>query len=146
MNDEYKKPSAAELKTFGLVNSGILVAIFGILIPLAIHWDEFIASSSILWLLPAWPWILAAFIALWALIHPPSLIILHRPWMAFGKATGWIYTRLMMLIMFYLLIVPMGLLMRLFGEDPLSRKFDSSLASYRVPSHHEDKKHMKAPY
>jgi len=146
MNDAHKKPSAAELRLFGLVNGGILVAIFGILIPLAIHWDDFSFSTSVLGITPTWPWVLAAIIALWALVHPASLIVLHRPWMTIGKIMNWIYTRIMMLTIFYFLIVPMGLLMRLFGKDSMRRKFDKSLDSYRVPSSQEDKNHMRTPY
>ena len=66
--------------------------------------------------------------------------------MAFGKIMNWMYTRLTLLITFYFVIVPMGLLMRLFGNDPMRRKFDDNLDSYRVPSSHEDRSHMRAPY
>ena len=37
-------------------------------------------------------------------------------------------------VVYYLLFVPIGVIQRLFGRDPLNRKFDPKLESYWVPS------------
>jgi len=39
---------------------------------------------------------------------------------------------LVMAVMFYGVIVPTGLLMRMFGKDPLRRKIDPKLPSYWI--------------
>jgi len=51
-------------------------------------------------------------------------------WMKLAFALGWVNTRLILVIIFYLLFAPVGLLMRLFGVDLLDRKIDTSKGSY----------------
>ena len=49
-------------------------------------------------------------------------------------------------ILFYVIVLPVGLLMRLFGKDPMARKFDSHTDTYRVKSTDQAKNHMEKPY
>jgi len=122
------------LREFGLVTGGILVALFGLLIP---------------WLLgrafPLWPWIVMAVLAVWSLAAPLSLRHVYRLWMRFGLVLSRITTPLILGIVFYLLLTPMGLLRRLFGSDPMARKFDGS-DSYRVSSRQAPRKNLERPF
>ena len=43
---------------------------------------------------------------------------------------GWINTRLILFIIFYLVFTPIGLVMRLFGVDLLDKKIDKNKNSY----------------
>jgi carbamoyltransferase len=45
---------------------------------------------------------------------------------------GWIVSHILMLVAFYLIVTPVGLLMRLFGYDPMQRKLDKSAKSYWI--------------
>lgn len=146
MKASYKRPSEVELRKFGLVFSGVLILLFGIVIPLIKHWNGWALLFSGFEYWPIWPWILAVTITFWALVHPKSLSYIHQAWMKFADIAAWINTRIILLILFYFLIMPMGLLLRLFGYDPMCRKFDKSLDSYRVISKPQDREHMKAPY
>jgi hypothetical protein len=49
-------------------------------------------------------------------------------------------------IMFYLIILPTGLLKRLFGKDSMTRSIIKEQKSYRVTSTVPDKKHVERPY
>jgi len=53
-------------------------------------------------------------------------VILLKPvyitWMRFAAVLGWINTRVILLILFYLIFTPLGFLMRLFGIDLLERR------------------------
>jgi glucan phosphoethanolaminetransferase (alkaline phosphatase superfamily) len=53
-------------------------------------------------------------------------VILLKPvyiiWMRFAVVLGWINTRVILLVLFYLVFTPLGLLMRLFKIDLLERK------------------------
>lgn len=51
-------------------------------------------------------------------------------WMQLAKVLSWVNTRLLLLILFYLLFTPIGLFMRLFGKDPLEREIDKKKDSY----------------
>jgi len=81
---------------------------------------------------PAWPWILAAavFFAGTGLFAVPVLRPIHTGWMKFAYALAWVNTRLLLGLFFYLVMTPVGLLMRLFGKDFLEERLDRSAASY----------------
>lgn len=55
--------------------------------------------------------------ALPALLKPVYII-----WMRLAFILGWVNTRIILIIMFYLIFTPIGLFMRLFRIDPLERK------------------------
>jgi hypothetical protein len=67
------------------------------------------------------------------LLWPRALSVVHRAWMAVGHALGWVNTRILLGIVFYGIVTPMGLVMRLAGRDPMRRGFDAMASSYRVP-------------
>jgi len=51
-------------------------------------------------------------------------------WMRLAFVLGWINTRLILLVMFYLIFTPIGLVMRLFGMDLLHRRIETNKDSY----------------
>ncbi len=122
------------LRNFGLTTGAIVVVLFGILLP---------------WLLshgwPRWPWILAAVLWVPALLYPGILHPVYKGWMKFGAVVGFINTRIILGILFYLIIMPVGLIMRLIGHDPMRRKHSSS-PTYRVKSENNPVKNMEKPF
>ena len=64
------------------------------------------------------------------LIAPIILKPIYLVWMIFAIILGWIMTRLILSLLFYIILSPIGLLMRLFGKDFLGLKLDSSYQSY----------------
>ena len=62
--------------------------------------------------------IAAIFFAL-GLVAPKSLGPVHRGWMRLAEALGWVNTRILLILIFYLVVTPLGLIMRLFRRDPL---------------------------
>ena len=88
----------------------------------------FIAKKS-----PAgiWPtFFLAVIFYLLALLNPLVLKPVHFVLMRFGLVTSWIITRFLLLVIFYSLFTPLGLIIRLLGRDPLDRKIDRGKESY----------------
>ena len=67
-----------------------------------------------------------------ALGFPSILAPLNRLWLRFGLLLHRIVSPLVLGIMFFLVITPMGLLMRAFGKDLLRLKFDRAAASYWI--------------
>ncbi|MDD5454725.1 MAG: SxtJ family membrane protein [Candidatus Ratteibacteria bacterium] len=56
------------------------------------------------------------------LISPALLKPIYIAWMRFVLILSWINTRIILVILFYLIFTPMGLLIRLLGIDLLERK------------------------
>lgn len=82
----------------------------------------------------------------WALLAPRSLKPVYGLWMKFGLLMNWINTRLILGIVFYGMILPIGMLMRLAGKDPMHRNLDSNADSYRVESQNESRDNVERPY
>ncbi len=114
---------ARTLRRFGLTVGAMLGFIFGLLLP----W---------LWgsVYPLWPWLAGGGLALTGALKPACLSKLYRGWMQFALALGWLNTRLILGLVFYGFITPMGLMLRLTGKDPLAKRFDPKINSYRVPA------------
>lgn len=87
-----------------------------------------------LWLgAPGWTlsWLAAAalFLGL-AFVAPGLLQPLNRLWFRFGLLLHRVVSPLVMAILFFGVVTPIGLLMRLFGQRPLRLGFEKGAASY----------------
>jgi len=99
-----------QLKNFGIVVGGILAAIAGLL-----FWKE-----SMAWVPIA---VTAAHLIGFGLFLPKFLYHVYKCWMIFAAGLNWVMTRVILSLLFYLVIAPMGLTMRLFGKSFLDMKF-----------------------
>ena len=144
MTDVYQKPEIAELRKFGLLFGVFFILVIGVIVPMIRTGFDALFSDPGLW--PRWPWLSGGMVMTWGLVHPVSLYLLHRPWMKFADIAGWVNTRIIMVLLFYLLISPIGFIMRLFGYDPLQCKIDRQLESYRNEHKPHDRDHMRHPY
>lgn len=124
-----------QLRSFGLIFAALLLLIFAGLFP-------WIAERSI----PYWPFWIAAPVAALALVWPRGLKPLYIVWMKFGEVMGRINTFLILSILFYAMVTPIGWLMRLTGKDPMRRKLDRDSDSYRISSEAQSRDHMEKPY
>jgi hypothetical protein len=84
------------------------------------------------------PWaILIAFVFLvFALAYPRALAPLNTLWTRFGFLLHRIVNPLIMALLFFLVVTPIGLLMRALGKRPLNLALDLAATSYwidRVP-------------
>ena len=130
-----ENPGMAELRKFGFVTGIIVIVLFGLLLPwiFAYPWS-------------AWPWVISGVLCLWALVVPASLFVVYKHWMKFGHVAGWINTRIILGIMFFLVFFPVGVMMRIFANDPMKRELDSESKSYRIESAPLEKQHVEKPY
>lgn len=97
----------------------------------------FVALGAILWWRekPLWPYLggLGGVLIVTGLIAPNLLAPVERAWTRFARALGTVSTTVILALTFYLLMTPMGLLLRLFRKDPLTRRFDKRAGSYWAP-------------
>jgi len=64
------------------------------------------------------------------LTFPAVLKPLQKIWMGLGLVLGFFVSRIILSIIFFGVITPIGLLMKLFGKDILDERIDKSRASY----------------
>ena len=82
-----------------------------------------------------WPFLVASVMfALLDWLAPAILKPIHKAWMTLAILMGWCVTRVILIILFYLVLTPMGLLLRLLRKDILNIKFGgNSSESYWIP-------------
>ena len=71
------------------------------------------------------------FLAL-GLFLPNLLKPLQKMWMTLAVLLGWVMTRVILIVLFYLVVTPIGLLARICGKDFLNRKFDREAQSFWI--------------
>ena len=84
---------------------------------------------------PATGWAVALAVAcvLIALLRPSLLAIPNRAWNRLGIVLGKVVSPVVLGVLYYGVITPLGLLMRATGKDPLRRKTDRAAQSYWIP-------------
>ncbi len=111
--------SPSELRRFGIT----------VAIPLAL------LAALMAWrghtLLPAVLAGLAATLGGLALLAPRLLVGVHKVWMAGAHTLGWFNTRVLLGLVYFVVMTPTGIVMRLLGRDPLDRQLGDR-ASYWV--------------
>jgi hypothetical protein len=80
-----------------------------------------------------WSLGVAVVFAVVALAAPRILAPLNRLWLRFGLLLHRIVSPIVLGIMFFLVITPIGLLMRALGKDPLRLRFDRGASTYWIP-------------
>jgi hypothetical protein len=59
-----------------------------------------------------------------------ALKYVHGPWMILSLALGWIMSRLLLTVVFFLVITPIGLLQRLFEKRSIETALEPGATSY----------------
>jgi hypothetical protein len=122
-------------KRFAYQSGAIIIILFGLLLPwlLGINW-------------PYWPWIVAAVLIAVGQVTPASLRPVYRVWMRFGMLMHGITTPLILGVLFYLVITPIGLFMKMINRNTLDLKMNADVSSYRIASDQRNKNDVEKPF
>lgn len=106
-----QKRSYRTERDFGLLVGGVLLALGG-------WWfyrGKYTALSGLLL-------VVGTTLALAGALRPKLLVVPNRLWMGMAEAMGFVMTRVILGVVFFLFVTPIGLVRRLFGGDPLGRR------------------------
>lgn len=67
------------------------------------------------------------------LVAPGAIRPIYVGWMVLAFPIGWTVSRVLLAIVYYGVFTPVGLIFRLIGRDPLSRRFEPDRPSYWTP-------------
>ena len=79
-----------------------------------------------------WIWIVAGVIILGYYHVPPLRRGIFIGWLALVFPIGWVVSHFLLALVFYLLVFPIGLMMRLCRYDGLKRRLDPETKSYWI--------------
>lgn len=118
---------------------GLLFAALGVLAGAYMAWK----GIRGLWI----PLGLAGVFLLSGLGMPRVLRPFYLVWMRFASILGWINTRLVLTAFFFLVLTPIGLVLRMMGKDLLDKSIDRRVRSYWVKrppglKEHQSYKHL----
>ena len=110
-----------DLRKFGLMVGGILL-----LLGFFLLWRGRHATIQISL------WAIGGSLIVFGAIAPKVLRPVYVAWMKFALILGWVNSRILLSLIFFLLFTPIGLIMRLFGRDALNRRMSGESDSYWV--------------
>lgn len=65
-----------------------------------------------------------------AQVSPRVLTPVYAVWMSIGFCMGWINTRVILIVTYYCLLTPIGLILKLFAKDLLQLRLKNDLTTY----------------
>jgi len=119
-----------ELRSFGLLVGGVFA-----LIGIVSYW---LGRRGI----RLWPLLAAALLIVPALLHPRLLAPVHRVWMRLAHLLAWINTRLILIVTFFVMLTPIGIIRRWLVRDALGLRFNRDAVTYRITRSSRPSSHM----
>jgi hypothetical protein len=120
-------------REFGLIVGGVFVLLSG----WWIYRGKFETAAYIILSL-------GSLLVILGLVWPRALVLPNRAWMLLAEGLSFVTTRIILAVVFFLVMTPIGVLKRLMGWDPLSRRAGSSDSYWkpyserqRDPRHYE---------
>ncbi len=63
---------------------------------------------------------------------------IYHFWIKFGEVLSWIWTRVILTIVYFVVLGPISVIMKIFGKNPLNFKFEKN--TYWLPRQNEELK------
>ena len=79
-----------------------------------------------------WAMIISAIFLLLAFVAPQLLALPNKLWFKFGILLGSIIAPVVMALVYFIAVLPTGLIMRLLGKDILKQRLDKDAKSYWI--------------
>ena len=111
------KSEKSDIRKFGITIGVILLIIAGFL-----FWKEKESFQILL--------TFGVSFCILGIVIPFILKPIYWVWMIFATILGWIMTRVILSLLFYIIITPIGLIPRFFGKQFLELQWDKSKESY----------------
>ncbi len=121
--------SKKALRSFGWVVGGVLLVIAAV-----VWWRNDFTLTTVASVLGG----IGGALVVLGLTVPVVLKPVYRVWMALAVVMGFFMTRVILSVVYYLVMTPIGLAMRLFGKDPLHRRIDPEASSYWIEKSYDD--------
>ena len=78
-------------------------------------------------------WVFLVAAGIWILLgalFPKALRLTYEGWMVVARTFAWFTTRLLLTLLFFLVVTPIGFWQRLFGQQPIDLRFRTNDTTY----------------
>jgi hypothetical protein len=113
--------SSSELRRFGLTVGGMFL-----LLGTLSWWRGHVRPPIVMWTV-------GVLLVVPGLVVPTALGPVRHVWMRFATILGEVNSRIILGVLFYVVIAPVGFVLRTFVRDPLDRRLDDGRASAWIP-------------
>ena len=134
MSGNENKSDKKQLSIFGLLVGGIFAVIAS--------WPVLLYGRDLRW----WTLLVAVLLIVPALIRPETLRPLNKVWMKVGHVMGVFNTIVLLSLIFFVVVTPIGLIRRWLGRDGMGMDFKGDLQTYRVARGPRPASHLKRQY
>jgi hypothetical protein len=124
-----KKSSVNRERSFGLSVGGVLCLLAAIFL-----WRGSTVRAEVFGAV-------GAFLVVFGFVYPPVLKWPSAAWWRFAHALGYMNARIILTVLFGIVLVPLGVIWRLTGRDPLGRRRDKWVGWCPYPVRYRDRKH-----
>jgi hypothetical protein len=131
MRRESPTATINELRKFGLL-VGSVFSVIG-------SWPLVFREQDPRW----WAMALGVALIVSGAVVPTSLRSIYAAWMKMGHILGTINTRIILGLIYFGMVTPMGVVMRLFGKDAMHRALLQEARTYRVVRSPRPRHHMR---
>lgn len=133
LKEEFKniKETNKDLRKFGLTIGIFLIIVSGIIYLWKGNLNYYLLAIAFLLIIPA-------------LLFPMILKPLNRLWMGLGILLGWFTSRIILTLLFFLVITPTAIIVKILGKDFLNLKYEKNSSSYWIKK--EAKENSKIEY
>ena len=115
--------------------AGAIAGFFGLILPWVFDWA---------WRI--WPWAIASLLLILGIGAPQSLRSVFEGWSRLGYLIGRFTTPLILGLIFFAIVAPIGLIRRVVSKDPMRRRIDPAITTYKIDSQQPDLEHMERPF
>ncbi|RPI03857.1 MAG: hypothetical protein EHM72_00230 [Calditrichaeota bacterium] len=79
-------------------------------------------------------WFIGAslFFLIFGVLFPTFLKPIYKVWMFLALTLGWLMSRVLLTVVFFLLFTPIALIFKVISKDPLNRKIEKYSSSYWI--------------
>src|SRR6185295_20067313 len=107
-------------REFGLIVGGVFV----LLSAWWLYRGKFVSARNVT--LP-----IGSLLVLLGLVFPRALVLPNRVWMKLAEAMSYVSTRIILAVIYFLVLTPIGVIKRATGWDPLNRRSESAETYWR---------------
>ncbi|WP_412971850.1 SxtJ family membrane protein [Glaciecola sp. MF2-115] len=92
--------------------------------------------------MPYWPLVISSTLMVLYFVYPRGIYNPYYLWMIIASILGWLNTRIILALVFYIVITPIGLVMKLLGKLQYKKQLKES-STWVIQDHNDDRKDKK---